>query len=861
MRNNPVPNSSRKGLLWGAMLVLALLAIAVGAACSFLWVPPPSQAGERTPTTTATSLSDAVPGLTISPEEGAPGTRIVAVGRGWRPGDTVVIRLEDPATGQKSALEQASALVSDRGDFAARFTYPNNPPWTALPRVLVTATDSTTHQRVSVLFRVTVPVTSTVPPPTWTATEIPTAVPTSTQPARKSPTPYPTPRPATATLTRPPVIIILPTATPVPSTATPLPAITDWRGEYYANMTLASQPALVRNDAAIDFNWGLGSPAPGLPVDDFSVRWTRGQAFDSATYRFYLTADDGARLWVDGRLLIDEWRDGSARQSVADYALARGTHSLRVEYYEHTGGALAQLRWERLTPVPITDWLGEYWPNPSLAGSPTLVRNDPAIDFYWGLAAPAPGLPVDNFSVRWTRQVTFAPGLYRLSAQADDGIRVYVDGWLAIDEWRDSNGAATYAIDLSLSGTRSLKVEYYDRTGQALVRFWWTLIVPPPVTPVSTVTATATPSATASPTRTPTATASRTPTPTRTGTRTPTATATTYLTATPTSSPTLTAAPTETPTATASRTSSPSPTASPTGMPTETPTETPTPTPTSSPSPTASPTETPTETPTATPSLTPTSLPSPAASPTETATETPTATPWPTSTLSPSPTASPTETATETPTPEVTWTSTPGTLATATPTGTVISVETGTAATSTPTASRTSAPARLSPVRINELFTLPQPAASRGTRTPTPQGQWIELYNASGKPVDVGGWKLVTGKVDERGYQIPTRTVLRGGAYLVLQQRQTRLVLDAAGGELRLLDRNGKVVDSVRYPALRPEASYSRGPDDTWHSDWPPSPGGSNLPQPTPTATASPAQTLTPASEGTSPITPTPTAA
>ena len=848
MRNNPVPNSSRKGLLWGALLVLALLAVVAGAACSFLFVPPPSRAGERTPTVTATSLSDAVPGLTISPEEGEPGTRIAAVGRGWRPGDTVVIRLEDPATGQTSALEQASALVSDRGEFAARFTFPNNLPWTALPRVLVTAVDSTTHQRVSVLFRATVPVTATAAPPTWTATEIPTAVPTSTQPARKSPTPYPTPRPATATPTRPPIVIILPTAPPVPPTATSLPAITDWRGEYYANMTLAGQPALVRNDAAIDFNWGPGSPAAGLPADGFSVRWTRGQEFDSATYRFYLTADDGARLWVDGRLLIDEWRDGSARQSVTDYALARGTHSLRVEYYEHAGGALAQLRWERLTPVPITDWLGEYWPNPSLTGSPTLVRNDSAIDFNWGLAAPAPGLPVDNFSVRWTRQVTFAPGLYRLSAQADDGIRVYVDGWPAIDEWRDSNGAATYAIDLSLSGTRSLKVEYYDHTGQALARFWWTLIVPPPVTPVPTVTATATPSATATPTRTPTATASRTPTPTRTGmaasatpTRTPTATATVSLTATPTSTATLTAAPTETPTATVSRTSSPSPTASPTEMPTETPTATPSLTPTPSPSPTASPTDTPTETPTETLTPTPTSSPSPTASPTETPTETPTATASQTPTSSPSPTASATETATETPTPEVTWTSTPGALATATPTATVTPAETETAATAMPTASPTGAPARLSPVRLNELFTLSQPAPSRGTRTPTPQGQWIELYNASGKPVDVGGWKLVTGKAGERTYQLPARTVLRGGAYLVLQQRQTRLVLDAAGGELRLLDRNGKVVDSVRYPALRPEASYSRGPDDAWHSDWPPSPGGPNLPPPTPAATASPA--------------------
>ena len=44
-------------------------------------------------------------------------------------------------------------------------------------------------------------------------------------------------------------------------------------------------------------------------------------------------------------------------------------------------------------PLPIPDWMGEYWANPSLTGSPTLVRNDWAVDFDWGTGSPAPGLP------------------------------------------------------------------------------------------------------------------------------------------------------------------------------------------------------------------------------------------------------------------------------------------------------------------------------------------------------------------------------------------------------------------------------------------------------------------------------------
>ena len=73
------------------------------------------------------------------------------------------------------------------------------------------------------------------------------------------------------------------------------------------------------------------------------MRWLRKQDFDTATYRFYLTVDDGARVWVDGQIVLDEWRDGSVREVHADYPLTRGEHTVQVDYYEHTGGARDQV--------------------------------------------------------------------------------------------------------------------------------------------------------------------------------------------------------------------------------------------------------------------------------------------------------------------------------------------------------------------------------------------------------------------------------------------------------------------------------------------------------------------------------------
>ncbi|MGH7961645.1 MAG: PA14 domain-containing protein, partial [Candidatus Binatia bacterium] len=119
-----------------------------------------------------------------------------------------------------------------------------------------------------------------------------------------------------------------------------------WRGEYFSSINLTGSP-VVREDTAINFNWGAGTPMAGLPADDFSVRWTRPLYFEAGRYRFTTESDDGVRLFVDGALVIDQWREMAARYSSELY-LAAGTHTVRLEYFEQRGGAMAQLNWSRV---------------------------------------------------------------------------------------------------------------------------------------------------------------------------------------------------------------------------------------------------------------------------------------------------------------------------------------------------------------------------------------------------------------------------------------------------------------------------------------------------------------------------------
>jgi len=135
----------------------------------------------------------------------------------------------------------------------------------------------------------------------------------------------------------------------------PVSTIHNWRGEYFNNKTLSGAPALVRDDAQINFKWHTGSPAPGtIGKDRFSVRWTRSLNLAAGTYRWAMTVDDGGRLWVNGHLLIDTWKVQSPHTYTGVIYLPAGGIPIKMEYFENTGGATAQLSWARADTAPGT---------------------------------------------------------------------------------------------------------------------------------------------------------------------------------------------------------------------------------------------------------------------------------------------------------------------------------------------------------------------------------------------------------------------------------------------------------------------------------------------------------------------------
>jgi hypothetical protein len=158
--------------------------------------------------------------------------------------------------------------------------------------------------------------------------------------------PTPTIKP-TATPAATPTPTIKPTATPTP-TVVPLAG---YLGKYWNLATNAifppttiptTTPALTRTDTLIDFTWNNTSPDTKINADNFIVQWTKTQAFTAGSYTFTLTSDDGSRVYIDNQLVINQWTDHSSNTVTANKTITNGNHTLRIEYYEHGGGAVAK---------------------------------------------------------------------------------------------------------------------------------------------------------------------------------------------------------------------------------------------------------------------------------------------------------------------------------------------------------------------------------------------------------------------------------------------------------------------------------------------------------------------------------------
>jgi len=127
------------------------------------------------------------------------------------------------------------------------------------------------------------------------------------------------------------------------------------------------------------------------------------------------------------------------------------------------------------TILPACTFNAEYFKNMTLTGFPVLTQNEKSINYEWWTGKPS-GFNYNNeFSVRWTSQCEFLAGDYIFTATYDDGMRVYLDDQLIIDDWQKRFETKTTSVEKTLTGaTHKIVVEYFEYSQIATAKFSWT---------------------------------------------------------------------------------------------------------------------------------------------------------------------------------------------------------------------------------------------------------------------------------------------------------------------------------------------------------------------------------------------------
>ena len=226
-----------------------------------------------------------------------------------------------------------------------------------------------------------------------------------------------------------------------------------------------------------DDNWGDGEVAHGHS-DRIGFISSRTIEVKPGTYKFIVGSDDGVCLWVDGHKVIDEWHDQGYTEYQVEMDLDGGKHRLRLEWYENAGGAHVSFRMEKVQEpsYPSDRWERlwyEYMGNGNFGNFLGSGPDQPKINFDddWGDGVVAHGKS-DMIGFVSSRTIEIKEsGTYRFTVGSDDGVRLYVDDELLIDEWHDQGYTQYQAEKFLEAGNHRLRLEWYENGWAAHISF------------------------------------------------------------------------------------------------------------------------------------------------------------------------------------------------------------------------------------------------------------------------------------------------------------------------------------------------------------------------------------------------------
>lgn len=262
------------------------------------------------------------------------------------------------------------------------------------------------------------------------------------------------------------------------------------------------KPKVRRVDRRVAFPSTDGGFA-GTPLEEhLYARWT-GYVWipKDGKYTFYTESDDGSRLYLDGKLVVDNGGLHAMEERGGEVELKAGWRGLKLEFFENEGGAGCRLLFsgegisKRVVPPfflahkedPELDalapgLLGEYYnigeelgDFPSLEGrKPAKVRIDPQVDFDSTDGEFAGSGLSDTFFVRWSGILRVpADGLYTFYTDSDDGSRLYLDNVLVVDNGGLHAMEERSGVIRLRAGDHEIRIDFFENGGDAGCKVSW----------------------------------------------------------------------------------------------------------------------------------------------------------------------------------------------------------------------------------------------------------------------------------------------------------------------------------------------------------------------------------------------------
>jgi hypothetical protein len=165
------------------------------------------------------------------------------------------------------------------------------------------------------------------------------------------------------------VLVLIITSLPVQSQGT---FGSGWTASYWNATAPTGAPNYSENlTTGLNFNWGTGSPAPGINEDNWSARFASAQLFNAGTYEFVVASDDGVRVFIDDVLVWDRFVPRTLTTDRFQQTLTAGVHRLTVEFVEFTDQAALQFQWFLVGTGDVTPGFTPGVPTPFGTPFPT----------------------------------------------------------------------------------------------------------------------------------------------------------------------------------------------------------------------------------------------------------------------------------------------------------------------------------------------------------------------------------------------------------------------------------------------------------------------------------------------------------